>query len=51
MRGLGLLRIFIGVFVMAPERDFREVAMVLLVFIFVGVVPASLGHCRRAEQH
>ena len=36
--------------VMAPERDFCEAAMVLLVLIFVGVVPTRLGHRQRTEQ-
>src|SRR5439155_4805296 len=49
-RGLGWFRILVGVFVMAPERDFCEAALVLI-FIFVGVVPAGLGHRQRAEQH
>src|SRR2546422_127606 len=51
LRGLGLFRVLVGVFVMAPERDFCEAAMVLLILIFVGVVPARLGHRQRAEQH
>src|SRR5438034_10296911 len=50
-RTLGRFRILVGVFVMAPERDSCEAAMVLLIFIFVGVVRASLGHRQRAEQH
>jgi hypothetical protein len=36
-------RVLVGVFVMAPERDFCEAAMVLLILIFVGIVPDSLG--------
>src|SRR5437899_12489622 len=51
LRGLGLFRLLVGVFVMAPERDFCEAAMVLLVLTFVGIVPASLRHHQRAEQH
>src|SRR5712691_4733265 len=51
LRGLGLFRVLVGVFVMAPERDFCEAAMVLLILTFVGIVPASLGHHQRAEQH
>src|SRR5207245_11663989 len=50
-RTLGRFRILVGVFVMAPERDFCEAAMVLLILTFVGIVPASLGHRQRAEQH
>jgi len=50
LRGLGLFRLLVGVFVMAPERDFCEAAMVLLVLTFVGI-SASLGHRQRAEQH
>src|SRR5207244_3105003 len=49
-RGLGWLRVLVDVVVMAPERDFGEAAMVLLIFIFVGVVPASLGHGQHVEQ-
>src|SRR6266852_5031530 len=51
LRDLGLFRVLVGVFVMAPERDFGEAAMVLLILIFVGIVRASLGHRQRAEQH
>jgi len=51
LRGLGMFRVLVGVFVMAPERDFCEAAMVLLILIFVGIVPASLGGRQYAEQH
>src|SRR6266849_7038481 len=51
LRGLGLFRVLVGVFVMAPESDFCEAAMVPLILIFVGIVPASLGHRQCAEQH
>src|SRR5207247_10515100 len=50
LRGLGLFRLLVGVFVMAPERDFCEAAMVLLVLTFFGI-SVSLGHRQRAEQH
>src|SRR5690349_11473222 len=51
LRGLGLFRVLVGIFVMAPESDFCEAAMVLLILAFGGAVPASLGHRQRAEQH
>jgi len=34
-------RVLVGVFVMAPERDFCEAAMVLLILTFVGIVPPA----------
>src|SRR5690348_2340078 len=49
--GLRLFRFLVGVFVMAPERNFCEAAMVLLILTFLGFVSASLGHCQRAKQH
>src|SRR5713226_6679347 len=50
LRDLGLFRVLVGVFVMAPERDFGEAAMVVLILIFVGIVRASLGRGERAER-
>ncbi len=51
LRGLGLFRVLVDAFVMAPEREFCEAAVVLLILIFVGIVSARLGHRQRAEQH
>src|ERR1700686_5932573 len=49
-RGLGSFRVLVGVLGMAPERDFCEAAVLLFIFVFFGIVPASLGHRHRAEQ-
>ncbi len=48
--GLGFLGV--GRWVMAPERDFREAAVLLLILIaiFFGILRGSLGHHHRAEQ-
>jgi hypothetical protein len=39
---VGWLRLLVGIFVMTPEGDFREPAMVF--FIFIGAVLSSLRH-------
>jgi len=44
---MGLFRVLVGAFVMAPERELCEAAVVLLiVLISVGVVLASSGASR-----